>query len=105
MVRVCAKRQAGTLARSVLVGLVRQAVKAGREAVLITDSSLSDIAQAACSDLGFLVVADGRLKIILSGWVAIDDVPAKLTWSDPRFEELKAALPAARTDAAIAAAV
>jgi predicted nucleic acid-binding protein/GNAT superfamily N-acetyltransferase len=105
MLRVCAKRQAGTLARSVLVGLVRQAVKAGRQAVLITDSSLSDIAQAACNDLGFLVVADGRLKIIVSGWLAIDDLPAKLTWSDPRFEELKAALTAARTDAAIATKV
>lgn len=101
ILRICAKRQAGTLARAVLTGLVRQAVQAGRKAVLVTDT-LSDIIQSACSDLGFLSVQAGRLKLVCSGWLNVADVAAAIAWTDPKIDELRSALPSALTDAVTA---
>lgn len=99
LLRICAKRKAGTIARSVLTGLIRNAVSAGSRAVFVTESRLPEIVQAACTALGFLPVAGGRLKLVLSGWLKAADVPAAITWTDPKIEELNAALPSVQTDA------
>jgi GNAT superfamily N-acetyltransferase/predicted nucleic acid-binding protein len=98
ILRICAKRQGRTLARSILTSLVRQAVQAGSNAVLVSEAAISETVQEACSDLGFLPVRGGRLKLVLSGWSSIDDTAARLTWADPKIDELKAVLPSARTD-------
>ena len=41
------------------------------------------------------------MKLVLTGWLKIEDVPAMLAWSDPKIEELKTLLPLARTEAAV----
>lgn len=105
ILRICAKRQAGTLTRSVLTGLVRQAVKSGSKAVFLSDTALVENVLTACADLGFVQVQGGRLKLIPSGWLAIDDVPAGLAWSDPKIDELISALPSARTDSIAASQI
>jgi GNAT superfamily N-acetyltransferase/predicted nucleic acid-binding protein len=102
LLRICAKRQAGTLARAVLTGLIRKAVQTDRHAVFVTDSTISESIQTACSDVGFLPVEGGRLKLVLSGWCTIDEAAASIGWVDTNIDDLKAALPMARTDANVA---
>jgi ribosomal protein S18 acetylase RimI-like enzyme/predicted nucleic acid-binding protein len=99
LLRVCAKRQAGTLARAVLTGIIRKAVKEGSSAVFITEGELPEHLQTASTDLGFLPVAGGRVKLIVRGWITTEEAVAQLTWADPRIDELRDALPEARTDA------
>lgn len=98
--RVCDHRRAPTLARAILVGLAREAIRAGSTALLVTDQHVDPV---ACRDLGFLAVSEGQLKLIVTGWLAINDVPALLTWQDAQVEQLMAELTSARTDALIAA--
>lgn len=105
LLRVCAKRKASTIARSVLTGLIREAVAASSRAVFITEVALPEIVRSACADLGFIQVSDGWVKLVLSGWMTCDEAASRITWSDPKIDELKAALPAARTDVAIASQV
>jgi ribosomal protein S18 acetylase RimI-like enzyme/predicted nucleic acid-binding protein len=97
--RICDNRRAGSLTRALLTGIVRQAVKDNIKAVFVTESNLSEIGRMACSDLGFLSVQGGWVKLVLSGWLPINAVPALLTWNDPKVDELKATLPAACNDA------
>lgn len=97
--RVCDKRRAATLSRAILTGIVRDAAAIGIGAVLVTDQQADAL---ACADLGFLPVKQGQLKLILSGWLSIDQVPALLAWDDPQVAKIKAALPAARTDTLVA---
>jgi GNAT superfamily N-acetyltransferase len=97
--RVCDKRRAATLTRAILTHIVRDAAAAGIGAVLITDQEADAL---ACADLGFLPVNQGQLKLILSGWFSIEQVPSMLAWDDPQVAKIEAALPAARTDAVIA---
>jgi hypothetical protein len=98
ILRICAKRRAGTLARAILIGVVRRAVSARASAVLITDAALSTSIKDACAALGFLPVAGGWLKLVLFGWQSIDDVPAGVAWTDPKVIEFLQVLPRARTD-------
>lgn len=105
LLRICAKRQASTLARTVLTGLVRQAVKAGSRAVLVSDATLSELAQTACSDLGFISVAGGRLKLVPTGWQTVERAGTALAWVDPKIDELRAVLATTRTDAIVASQI
>jgi GNAT superfamily N-acetyltransferase/predicted nucleic acid-binding protein len=98
ILRICAKRQGRTLARSILTSIVRQAVQDGSNAVLVSETALSDTVHEACADLGFIPIVSGRLKLVLSGWSSITETAARLTWADPKIDELKSALPSARTD-------
>jgi ribosomal protein S18 acetylase RimI-like enzyme/predicted nucleic acid-binding protein len=102
LLRVCGKRRAGTLARAVLSKIVREAMKSECKSVLVTDEPLREVVEAACSDLGFLSVAGGRLKVLSRGWQTIDQVAAVLPRTDPKIDELIATLPAARTDSEVA---
>lgn len=65
--RICSHRLAGTLARSILTGLSYQAAQNGKAGVLVGEPRLSDDLLAACTDLGFLPVHVGRLKLVVSG--------------------------------------
>lgn len=105
ILRICAKRQAGTLARAVLTGIIRKAVAAGSTAVFIAEREVTETLQAACADLGFLTVANGRVKLIVRGWVSTDEAAAQLTWADPNVDELRSVLATARTDESVAARI
>jgi ribosomal protein S18 acetylase RimI-like enzyme len=98
MLRICGTRRAGSLARAILTGLVRQVVKAGGKAVLVTEGSLSTTVREACAALGFIPVADGWLKLVLFGWVPIDEIPSRIAWNDPKVIEFLGFLAQARTD-------
>lgn len=65
--RICSHRLTGTLARSILTGLAYQASRERRAGVLITETPLNDDLRAACTDVGFLPVQAGRLKLVVSG--------------------------------------
>jgi GNAT superfamily N-acetyltransferase len=102
MFRVCGGRRANSIARSILAGLIRQAASSLANAVIVAGAGLSEVVQSACADLGFLPLNEGWAKVVGTGWLAIDDVPARLTWPDAKFDDVKAALPQAKTDAVIA---
>ncbi|MBN2475472.1 MAG: PIN domain-containing protein [Pirellulales bacterium] len=76
--RICSHRLAGTLARSILTGLAHQAAQDGHAGVLVADSRLTDDVRMACTDLGFLPVRDGRLKLVVSGVHPASDLADKL---------------------------
>ena len=65
--RICSHRLAGTLARSILAGLAYDAARDGKDGVLVAEPRLTDDLRAACSDLGFLSVQAGWLKLVVSG--------------------------------------
>lgn len=100
--RVGDKKRAGTLARTMLAGIVRDAVSAGSRAVFITDRKAD---RSACNDLGFMNVEGGWLKLVLTGWHTIDEITQSVTWQDAAIDRLKESLEAARTDASIASDV
>jgi hypothetical protein len=97
--RVAPGKRSETLTRALLSGLVCGAVKAGSKSVLITD----EVDPNACIDLGFLKTQSGYLKLVLTGWLRIDDI--QLTWNDPAVSALQKMLPLARTNPEVAAEV
>src|SRR5205085_448790 len=83
--RVCAKRKAGTIARALLVGIVRQAVKDRMGSVIITDPNLNEAAKSACADLAFRECGSGSIKAILTGWQSSSDVRASISEDVPEL--------------------
>lgn len=65
--RVCAHRLAGTLSRTILMGLIQNIVRHRKAGVLITDPCLGDTQRSACLDLGFLSGNGGWFKLAVSG--------------------------------------
>lgn len=99
LLRVADKKRKGTLARTTLAGIVRDAVQAGSSAVFVTEPHVDG---SACMDLGFLPVEGGFLKLVLTGWRTIDEVAKAITWQDARIDLLKELLEAAKSDASMA---
>lgn len=98
LLRICAKRRASTIARSVLTGLIRDADSANANAVFITESILPEIIRAACADLGFIPVSGGMIKIVLRGLMTCAEAASRIAWPDPKIEELKATVESASVD-------
>ncbi|MHB1035017.1 MAG: PIN domain-containing protein [Pirellulales bacterium] len=93
--RICSHRLTGTLARSILTGLAYQASRDGRAGVLLTETPLTDDLRMACTDLGFLPVQAGRLKLVVPGVHSATDLADKLTrlgLADPVIGQLAAIL-------------
>lgn len=105
MLRICAKRQSGALARSILTDLVRRAAELGSNAVLVSEPSMPDAVRAACSSLGFLSVSEGELKLIISGLLTVEQAAQRLTWPDEKIEQLALALRRVRTEPHLASQV
>ncbi|MBN8628929.1 MAG: GNAT family N-acetyltransferase [Planctomycetes bacterium] len=105
VLRIAAKRRAGSLVRAVLRGIIRQSLAVGSRAVFVAESALDATVSSACADLGFLPVVGGRLKILLTGQLTIEAAVESLHWPDPKIDELRAALPLARADAAAASRI
>jgi ribosomal protein S18 acetylase RimI-like enzyme len=93
--RIGTKRLAGTLARSILTDLAFQAARVGRAGVFFNEPRLTDDLRAACSDLGFLPVESGRLKLVMSGVhpaAVLADKLHQLGRPDPAIGQLEAVL-------------
>ena len=65
--RVCTHRLAGTLSRTILMGLIQNIVRHRKDGIQITDPCLGDIPRSACLDLGFLSGIGGWFKLAVSG--------------------------------------
>ena len=76
--RICSHRLAGTLARSILAGLAHQAACDGKGGVLVAEPRLTDDLQTACTNLGFLPIQAGRLKLVVSGVHTADALADRL---------------------------
>lgn len=77
--RICSNRLAGTLARSILTGVTHQAARDGKLGVLLTEPVLTDDLRAACTDLGFLSIQIGRLKLVVSGVHSASSLAGKVS--------------------------
>lgn len=67
ILRVCAERVAGTLARTILMELANSAAEAKQSRLLVSEARLSNAVASACSDLGFAPAEGGQMKLIFSG--------------------------------------
>lgn len=92
VLRVLGKRQSGTLSRYLLTGLIRLAVASKTEAIFVSDSEVTETISAACTELGFLPVEGGRVKLVISGLVTSADAAENLQWSGPSIDQLKIGL-------------
>lgn len=67
LLRICADRLAGTLARSILSEATYRAAREGRNAIIVTESYVDSDLQTALSDIGFLSTKIGWIKLVASG--------------------------------------
>lgn len=103
VLRICAKRMAGTLARAVLTTIARDALAADSHSVFICDASISDVVRSACIELGYLPIEGGLIKVVVRGWHTIAETAGLVVAEGESIDELRALLPTARTDVQIAA--
>ncbi len=78
LLRICAHRLAGTLARSILTELVYNAVREGQSAVAISQPGMEEDLQAALGDMGFLRTEDGWVKLVVAGILPARDLADRI---------------------------
>lgn len=91
--RIADRRRANTLVRTILSGIITEASRVGRSAVLVTEVSIDPVAAA---DLGFLRLDVGYLKLVVRGCHAIDSVVALIDRAESEIDLIIADLPNAR---------
>lgn len=90
--RICSHRFKGTLARSILTALANRAANDGKAGLLVRGPQLTADLEAACSDLGFLRLQQGWLKVVLTGIhppKILSERIASLGLIDPAVEQLQ----------------
>ncbi|WP_172991952.1 GNAT family N-acetyltransferase [Lacipirellula parvula] len=97
LLRVRQNRQAGTLLRYLLTGIVRRAILENASSVFLPESEVADGVEAACASIGFLPVDQGHAKIVLSGLLSAAQASELIPLTGASIDQLREALGQAAT--------